>query len=127
MKRKSHTHNQNAIYARLLTFIAQLSYNYTIRKRGYTMSEHNETKPIKRLNAVLPEVLGVYVSTVTGKGGTYETPSEYIRDLIRRDMQHLEYQEKQEVESLLLKSLKENDYSEWTEKDAQELQHIADK
>lgn len=41
-----------------------------------------------RLNARLPEPLAKHVeSMVAENGGTYETPSEYIRDLIRRDME----------------------------------------
>ena len=40
-----------------------------------------------RVNARLPEPLAQHVSRVVGSKGMYETPSEYIRSLIRRDME----------------------------------------
>jgi antitoxin ParD1/3/4 len=39
-----------------------------------------------RINARLPQALATHVSQVVGQNGFFETPSEYIRDLIRRDM-----------------------------------------
>lgn len=48
------------------------------------------SKPIKRLNATLPEPLARFVGAVTGEGGLYETPSELVRDLIRRYMERLQ-------------------------------------
>ncbi len=39
-----------------------------------------------RINARLPEPLARHVARVVGPKGLYETPSEYIRALIRRDM-----------------------------------------
>ncbi len=44
-----------------------------------------------RVNARLSTPLAEHVSRVTGENGMYETPSEYIRDLIRRDMQSDDY------------------------------------
>lgn len=40
-----------------------------------------------RVNARLTGPLAAYVKGMVGKEGLYETPSEYIRDLIRRDME----------------------------------------
>ncbi len=42
---------------------------------------------IDRVNARLPEPLAEHVERVVGPKGYYETPSEYIRSLIRRDME----------------------------------------
>ena len=39
-----------------------------------------------RINARLSKPLAAYVARMVGEDGLYETPSEYIRDLIRRDM-----------------------------------------
>ncbi len=43
-----------------------------------------------RINARLTGPLASYVGKMTGKKGLYETPSEYVRDLIRRDMRQRE-------------------------------------
>lgn len=40
-----------------------------------------------RINARLSGPLAAFVAKMVGKMGLYETPSEYIRDLIRRDME----------------------------------------
>lgn len=40
-----------------------------------------------RINARLSGPLADYVARMVGERGLYETPSEYIRDLIRRDME----------------------------------------
>ncbi len=40
-----------------------------------------------RVNARLPESLAQHVARVVGAKGMYETPSEYVRSLIRRDME----------------------------------------
>lgn len=40
-----------------------------------------------RVNVRLPEPLAEHLSRVIGPKGFYETPSEYIRSLIRRDME----------------------------------------
>ena len=45
-----------------------------------------------RVNARLPEPLANHVARIDGGGGYYETPSEYIRDLIRRDMERQDIQ-----------------------------------
>lgn len=46
----------------------------------------------ERVNARLPESLARHVSRMVDIEGFYETPSEYIRDLIRRDMEKYELQ-----------------------------------
>lgn len=49
-----------------------------------------------RINARLPHSLGEHVKKMISN--FYETPSEYIRDLIRRDMEKLElYQAKEKI------------------------------
>jgi antitoxin ParD1/3/4 len=40
-----------------------------------------------RINARLSPPLAAFVEQMVGPNGLYETPSEYIRDLIRRDME----------------------------------------
>ena len=40
-----------------------------------------------RINARLSQPLAAFVSRMVGEDGLYETPSEYVRDLIRRDME----------------------------------------
>ncbi len=50
-----------------------------------------------RINARLSEPLAEHVARVVGAKGFFETPSEYIRDLIRRDMQSETYKVYQEI------------------------------
>jgi antitoxin ParD1/3/4 len=40
-----------------------------------------------RINARLSQPLSEFVDRMVGEAGLYETPSEYVRDLIRRDME----------------------------------------
>lgn len=40
-----------------------------------------------RINARLSAPLAKFVARMVGEDGLYETPSEYVRDLIRRDME----------------------------------------
>lgn len=40
-----------------------------------------------RINARLSQPLAEFVRQMVGPEGLYETPSEYVRDLIRRDME----------------------------------------
>ena len=40
-----------------------------------------------RINARLSGSLAAFVEKMVGEAGLYETPSEYVRDLIRRDME----------------------------------------
>jgi antitoxin ParD1/3/4 len=41
----------------------------------------------ERINARLSQPLADFVDRMVGDTGLYETPSEYVRDLIRRDME----------------------------------------
>jgi antitoxin ParD1/3/4 len=41
----------------------------------------------ERINARLSQPLAEFVGRMVGETGLYETPSEYVRDLIRRDME----------------------------------------
>ncbi len=44
----------------------------------------------ERINARLSQPLAEFVGRMVGEDGLYETPSEYVRDLIRRDMERRE-------------------------------------
>lgn len=46
----------------------------------------------ERINARLSQPLAEFVERMVGESGLYETPSEYVRDLIRRDMERREGQ-----------------------------------
>lgn len=72
---------------------------------------------VTRLNATLPAALGQFVGEITGEGGLYETPSEFVRDLIRRYMEGTKHGQEQEINALLLQSVSENNYSPWTKQD----------
>jgi antitoxin ParD1/3/4 len=50
-----------------------------------------------RINARLSGALSEFVARMVGVSGLYETPSEYIRDLIRRDMERREGQVAQDA------------------------------
>ena len=41
-----------------------------------------------RINTRLSKPLAIHVERMAGANGVYETPSEYVRDLIRRDMEN---------------------------------------
>lgn len=44
----------------------------------------------ERINVRLTQPLAEFVERMAGETGLYETPSEYVRDLIRRDMERRE-------------------------------------
>lgn len=46
----------------------------------------------ERINARLSKPLAEFIGRMVGETGLYETPSEYVRDLIRRDMERRESQ-----------------------------------
>jgi antitoxin ParD1/3/4 len=50
----------------------------------------------ERINARLSQPLAEFVDRMVSEAGLYETPSEYVRDLIRRDMERREGQFVQE-------------------------------
>lgn len=89
------------------------------------MANANENKMVKRLNATLPDPLALYVGEITGKGSLYETPSEFIRDLIRRHMEKTLEQEHGDIRELLAQSLRENEYSDWTDSDLADARKVA--
>lgn len=41
----------------------------------------------ERINTRLSQPMAEFVDRMVGEAGLYETPSEYVRDLIRRDME----------------------------------------
>lgn len=51
----------------------------------------------ERINARLSQPLADFVAQMVGEDGLYETPSEYVRDLIRRDMERREGQKMQDA------------------------------
>ncbi len=77
--------------------------------------------PVKRLNATLPEQLAQFVGEITGDGGLYETPSEFVRDLIRRYMEKTIETERHNINNLLRQSMAENSYSNFTSEDANSI------
>lgn len=80
---------------------------------------------VKRLDATLPLPLADYVDAVTGEGALYETPSEFIRDLVRRHMeQHLD-DERQEIHDMLVQSMQDDNYAPWTDADVERLRKAA--
>lgn len=46
----------------------------------------------ERINTRLSQPLAEFVGRMVGATGLYETPGEYVRDLIRRDMERCEGQ-----------------------------------
>lgn len=78
---------------------------------------------IKRLNATLPPQLAEFVAEITGEGGLYETPSEFVRDLIRRYMEKNAAAQRDAINGLLRQSIAENDYSDVSAKDAQTIRN----
>ena len=81
------------------------------------MQPSETSKAVKRLNATLPEPLANFVGEITGTGGLYETPSEFIRDLIRRYMENVQQTEYKDINNLLLESVTEADYAPWSDSD----------
>lgn len=51
----------------------------------------------ERINTRLSQPLADFVSRMVGESGLYETPAEYVRDLIRRDMEQRQGQVLQEA------------------------------
>ena len=83
------------------------------------MSSHSN--PIRRLNATLPESLAQFVGEMTGEGGLYETPSEFVRDLIRRHMEKVSSTERHTINGLLRQSIADNNYSTLAAEDADSI------
>ncbi len=60
-----------------------------------------------------------HLEACTGPNGDYETPSEYLRDLIRRDMEKKESEKWERVRSALTEGLdiKDDEYQSVTRED----------
>lgn len=89
------------------------------------MKNPHENKMVKRLNTTLPDPLALYVGEMTGSGALYESPSEFIRDLVRRHMERTYEQERREIHSLLEQAMAENDYADWTSADLDDARRAA--
>ena len=89
------------------------------------MADISEIRMVKRLNTTLPDPLALYVGEITGKGSLYETPSEFIRDLVRRHMEAALDDERGEIRALLRQSLRENQYVVWSEDDLADARSVA--
>ena len=63
------------------------------------------------LHVSLPDEMRRYVDRIADGSATYSTPSEYVRDLIRKDM------EKMEVYHSLLQGLDEAERGEFVPRD----------
>ena len=66
--------------------------------------------PVTQLNTTLPAQIAQFVSEITGEGRLYETPSEFVCDLIYSYMEYNAHDERMEVANLLRQSIFENDY-----------------
>lgn len=58
------------------------------------------------LNIQLTEQLRRFIDMRTSSSGIYATPSEYIRDLIRRDMESAHKAQEREIAEMLMASIK---------------------
>jgi len=65
---------------------------------------------VDRINTRLSRPMADFVARMIGEDGLYETSSEYVRDLIRRDMERREDRAQAEFEAHLLQSYR--DYAE---------------
>ncbi len=89
------------------------------------MDNASTSRMVRRLNTTLPDPLALYVGEITGKGALYETPSEFIRDLVRRHMEKTLEAEHGNVRALLAQSLHENDYAPWSDADLTDARKAA--
>lgn len=89
------------------------------------MADISEIRMVKRLNTTLPDPLALYVGEITGKGSLYETPGEFIRDLVRRHMEAALDNERGEIRALLRQSLREDQYAVWSEDDLADARSAA--
>lgn len=81
-------------------------------------------KPTKRLHATLPPKLANFVTYMTGENGLYETPSEFIRDLIRRYMENIEHTNKQHIDQLLTQAIEQQQYTPLATDDINTIKNI---
>ena len=76
----------------------------------------------ERINARLSQPLAEFVDRMVGEAGLYETPSEYIRDLVRRDQ---EEQARKRLRDLIEEGLSSGPGRRRTQEDETELLAIA--
>ncbi len=72
------------------------------------------------INVRLPDALHEFIETQTKGDGLYESVSEYVRDLVRRDLERVEAQKWQKLEGILLPGLRA-DESEFIERTAEDV------
>ena len=60
-----------------------------------------------RINTRLSGPLSDFVARMVGEDGSYETPSEYVRDLIRRDMKKHEDELQAAFEAKILRGYRD--------------------
>ena len=89
------------------------------------MNDTQEIKRVRRLNTELPDSLALFVGEVTGDGAPHESPDEFICALLHREMERSQSQEYDEVRAMLLESMNENDYDDWTPSDMAEVRKAA--
>jgi antitoxin ParD1/3/4 len=71
----------------VVTKLTLLAAHRMLRHTILSIRERDRPMASARINARLPEPLADHVAHVVGPQGFYETPGEYIRSLIRRDME----------------------------------------
>ncbi len=62
---------------------------------------------VDRINTRLSRPMADFVARMIGEDGLYETSSEYIRDLIRRDMERREESAQGQFEAHILESYRD--------------------
>ena len=62
---------------------------------------------VDRINTRLSRPMAEFVSRMIGEDGLYETSSEYVRDLIRRDMERREDLAQAEFEAHILEGYRD--------------------
>jgi len=72
------------------------------------------------INVRLPDTLQEFVETQTSGDGLFESVSEYVRDLIRRDLERVEAQKWRKLEGMLIPGLR-SDESEFVERTAEDV------
>lgn len=85
-----------------------------------------KNKAAMRLSITLPPDLVEHVDMATCEGAMYDSPSEYIRDLVRRDMERINKLERKEILKLLASTFsKDNTSSPWSPDEFDELRKLA--
>lgn len=82
-------------------------------------------KASKHVTAKLPAHLAEHVGEVTGNGGIYDSRSEYIRDLVRRDMEQNSEPMRKEINDLLESTFHDDEITEWSPAEMDELRKLA--